>query len=306
MDHILRPVDELPKWGEERVAREMECRVAGSAGYCALALAALGDHPHVVGNVGNDARGVRILDALQRVGAETQAVALTPMPTAVSITLVNRHGERAFVTYLGHLPELRVESILESLGAYPALGHVIFAGYFLLPGIGGSGLIKIFRRCRERGGVVILDTGDDPRGWSTQTLRELRLILRHVDVFLPNDDEAEAITRQSRADRAARALLDLGAATVVVKRGPKGALYAQRTSLFRAPAFRVPVMDTAGAGDAFNAGFSFGLRQGWDARSAVSFANAVAALTISRGGRRYPSAREAAVLCGLGEGADTR
>ena len=63
-------------------------------------------------------------------------------------------------------------------------------------------------------------------------------------------------------------------------------------SIIQEPAYRVKAVDTTGAGDTFNAGLIYGLSSGWDLERCLAFANAAAAIAISRMNDRYPSAAE--------------
>jgi sugar/nucleoside kinase (ribokinase family) len=82
----------------------------------------------------------------------------------------------------------------------------------------------------------------------------IRDVLKHVDIFLPNETEALRLTGASSVKAAADELGKL-ARIVVVKRGSRGALVWKDGESFRMPALRARVVDATGAGDSFNAGF---------------------------------------------------
>jgi ribokinase len=103
----------------------------------------------------------------------------------------------------------------------------------------------------------------------------------------PNRSEATAhtgitITSLDDAERAARALRAHGPALVVVKLGAQGALWVNASGSAHIPAFPVPVVDPAGAGDAFTAGLTWSLLQGYAPTDAVRWANACGALVTTR------------------------
>lgn len=110
------------------------------------------------------------------------------------------------------------------------------------------------------------------------------------DYVTPNETEAEALTgigiaSVEDARRAADSLLDKGVGAVIVTIGEKGALFHSRSTSEHVPAFAVgPVVETTGAGDAFNGGFAVGLSRGLAEVEAVRFACAVASISVTRPG----------------------
>lgn len=108
-------------------------------------------------------------------------------------------------------------------------------------------------------------------------------VLRYVDVFLPNEVEATRITGEATPERALAALA-ARAGVVVIKQGERGCLAAHDARTCHCPAFRVPVLDVTSAGDVFNAGFLYAFLERWPLPEALRFANACAALSLSRPG----------------------
>jgi ribokinase len=110
------------------------------------------------------------------------------------------------------------------------------------------------------------------------------------DFVTPNESEAEALTgiavrSPGDAGRAAAALLAAGAGAAVVTLGENGALYRDGARLVHVPAFRAgPVVETTGAGDAFNGGLAVALAEGADPVEAVRFGCATAAISVTRPG----------------------
>jgi sugar/nucleoside kinase (ribokinase family) len=260
-------------------------RPAGSAGYAALALGALGVPLEAIGNVGNDVYGSLILDALGKAGASVERIQKTDSPTAISVTMTNDQGERAFVTYTGHLDKLCVDKVIRDVRSVPRRGYCLLAGYFLLRNLGPDGAIDILQACRAQGGTTMLDTGFDPQGWESSTVESIHRVLKEVDIFCPNYQEAVAVSGESDIAAAAHVLLN--------KHGDIGSWFASRTvGLVSERAFPVRAFDTTGAGDAFNAGVLYGLSNSWEPSRVLRFANAVAAITLSRKEERYPSLEE--------------
>jgi ribokinase len=85
-------------------------------------------------------------------------------------------------------------------------------------------------------------------------------------------------------EEAARSILTTDAQTVVVTLGAQGAQYVRKGDVKRIPGYKVNVVDTTGAGDAFNGGLAVALAEGKSLEDAIRFANATAALCVTRPG----------------------
>jgi ribokinase len=115
-------------------------------------------------------------------------------------------------------------------------------------------------------------------------------MLHMVDYVTPNESEAEAltglpVTSLEEAEAAARALRSKGAGAAIITLGDKGALYHDRKRTVHVPPFFAgPVVETTGAGDAFNGGFAAALAEGMDPVEAVRFGSATAGISVTRAG----------------------
>ncbi len=160
----------------------------------------------------------------------------------------SRDGKRAGVTYAGTIAMLERADLSDTL--LKSARHLHIGAYFLQSRLHADAP-ELFARAKALGLTTSLDCNYDPvERWDSN----LRQVLQHTDLFLPNEDEALAITKASDVPTAARALSSL-AQIVVIKRGASGALVAQGERQFTVPAIPVEVVDTTGAGDSFNAGF---------------------------------------------------
>lgn len=112
----------------------------------------------------------------------------------------------------------------------------------------------------ERPRLVV---GDTMNFWIAGKPDALRATLKLLDVLILNDAEARELTREANLVRAARAIIRMGPATVVIKKGEHGAMLVTEQTIFSAPAYPLETInDPTGAGDAFAGGFS-----GWIART---------------------------------------
>ncbi|HHY46737.1 MAG TPA: carbohydrate kinase family protein [Firmicutes bacterium] len=330
IDLVMAHLDDLPAWGTEATVTYMDPRTAGAAGYSAMALARLGLSPLCIGTVGDDAYGRQIRDELASAGAIVDGLLTTPgVKTGLGVALVRSDGQRAFVTYTGHLDYLDVDSILAAEAAagtrgpgFAATRYVLLTGYFLLPALGYEGTRLLLERWKSAGKTILFDTGWDPKGWDGKTVAEVKSLLQLVDIFLPNEDEGRALTGEEEPEGIARALAESVAGPVVLKLGPRGSLVFTRgeapalgeastqgqaskppEALMRGKPLYIPgipasAFDTTGAGDSFNAGVIYGLVNGWPWARILRFANQLGAIVISQRANRFPTAGE--VECKLG------
>jgi ribokinase len=116
-----------------------------------------------------------------------------------------------------------------------------------------------------------------------------RAILPLVDVLTPNQEEARALTgmpaeNRRQAERAAILLRQAGARQVIVTLGPEGCLVVSEGSTERVSAYAVNVVDTVGAGDAFNGALAVALAERRSLRDAAAWACAAAAIAVTRPG----------------------
>ena len=125
-----------------------------------------------------------------------------------------------------------------------------------------------------------------------------------ADFVTPNETEAEAITGIAVSDldgaaRAARALLDMGAGAALITLGENGAYFYDGIVEEHVPAMSAgPVVETTGAGDAFNGGFAAALSEGKGPVEAARFGTATAAISVTRPGTApsMPSRAESEAL----------
>jgi sugar/nucleoside kinase (ribokinase family) len=255
--------DADPRFGQhERLVRSIELTIGGSAGIMAAGAARLGLRVGLVGVMGDDTLGRFMLAELRARGVDVAACRIDrTRPTGASVVLT-RGTDRAILTATGTIADLTEGDV--PAGLIESARHVHVASYFLQAGL-WAGLPDLLRRARAAGTGVSVDPNWDPHGsWDAGLVDLLPLI----DVFLPNEPEARLMTGggdatalgpdPTAAAEAARRLRALGQDRVVVavKRGGDGVLAIDRDgSLIEVPAYPVEVVDTVGAGDAFDAGF---------------------------------------------------
>jgi ribokinase len=289
-DLILYPLSDYPAWGTEVVAESMDWRPGGVAN-ALLSLSALGIETTALANIGRDSIGDEMVSILKKSGVDVSFIERSEnIRTAVCVGLGREDGERSFVTYLGHLELFDIDLVMSQRDAWKEAQYVLVSGYFLLPALGFEGTMRLIDELHDEGKQVVLDVGWDTRGWPHGSVQNVRQLVRNVNIFLPSLNEAQAISGGSSPESCLEWLYEHCPGDVIIKLGDKGCIAKTKEGTFRYPAFSIEALDTTGAGDSFNVGVIFGFLSGWDIRKTLRFANAVAALAITRPrGAGYPT-----------------
>ena len=261
----------------------------GSAANTAAALARLGVACGFVGTVGNDTYGRFAVDSLTHAGVDTSAVGMTGhAPTVMVIVVVPPDGERLIYVWPpkgGAHAELSVETAESSVRDAEWL-HV--SGLCLRVSPAREAVLAAMERARTAGIPVSFDLNLrlENWGWDDGFRGVVERAVEQSDVVMgAASDEIVPLAGIDDPVDAATALAD-GDRLVIARLGPDGAVACSGDRTIAQPGFPVDVVDTVGAGDAFNAGFIAARHGGADVASAILWGNAVAALAIEQPGAR--------------------
>ena len=258
-DILVIDADPVPEFGQvEKLVGTIRLTVGGSSAIAACGLARLGLRVAHGGVVGDDLLGHVVLEAMRERGVDTSMVSSdAAIPTGATVHLC-RGDDRALLTATGTIDRLRAEDVPREV--LPRIRHLHAGSTAIQPRL-RPGLPALFREARAAGVSVSFDTNWDPdRRWEG-----IAPMLAAADIFLPNEREAALISGVDDPLSAARAIASMAEAAgrepgaeplvVAVKLGPDGALAVRGDEALRLPAERVSVVDSTGAGDAFDAGF---------------------------------------------------
>ena len=285
VDLILGPLAQWPRVGTETVLPHSEMRAGGQAGNTGLALAALGARHRVVANMGDDALGQWLRDSFAQSAPHwpRSAVAAT-----LTVGIVHPDGERTFFTTVGHLAQFNPDHVLSQLPEVAEVGDtVLVCGIFLSPLL-VAGCRRLFDTLKARGFNTALDTGWPNEGWDA-VRAQVASWLPRIDHVLLNELETTALSGLENIDDAAHWFLERlpPGATLVVKRGPEGAVAWRSDEHTLCPAEPVHVVDTIGAGDVFNAGYLYEHATGGSLAGSVRMGVRTASTAISTLPRRF-------------------
>jgi sugar/nucleoside kinase (ribokinase family) len=246
-DAVFVGLSSLPRLGHEVLAEDFSLDLGSSSAICAAGLAKLGNDVGFITRVGADLLGRFCLDRLRLLGVDASAAIVDPA-LRTGITAAISTTDRALVTYPGTISELAAADIPPDL--LRRFQHVHVSSYFLQRAL-RPGLGELFATAKRLGLSTSLDPGADPTDTWCADIREL---LQHVDIFLPNEVELAALTGCSSVKDGLRTLQN-GNTLTVAKLNKKGCAVLRPEGLLTVPAIPVVPVDTTGAGDSFNAGF---------------------------------------------------
>lgn len=274
-DVFSSPMPEVPPPGSLMVVDEIYPDTGGCAANTGVSLVKLGARVGLIGKVGNDIFGEFIIRDMTAKGLDASGVKVSPnFPTSRTIILPVIGQDRRFIHVIGANADLGYEDVdLEMV----AQSRALYVGGFLVqPKLDQTALARLFKFSKERGLLTFLDV-IVPAGKKYDVAGTVAEALPYTDVFLPNDDEAALLTGKDDPLEQARIFLEHGCGVAVITMGEKGAVVRTKRETLRAPAFKVEVVDPSGAGDAFDAGFIWGMLQGWEMRRTLEFAAALGA-----------------------------
>lgn len=230
-------------------------RVGGSAANAARAFVRAGGKASFIGAVGRDPWAGPLVAALRREGVVVHAVRKVGL-TARIVVLLDRHGERSFITHRGVADELAPEDLRDAW--WRGAGALHLPAYSLLASPLAEAALRAVVGVRAAGGAISVDLASrGPLLEHGLGVAWERIGVARPDILFANRDEAAALV----GTRGLRALLQL-AHVVVVKEGVDGCQVLYGVSPGRPQGDRLAVAtrplevaDSTGAGDAFDAGF---------------------------------------------------
>ena len=260
----------LPRPGETVHGRRFVTGPGGKGSNQAVAAARLGAEVTFVGRVGTDSFGDTAIHTWQTEGIDTAYVVRDSVnATGVAPILVEDSGENQIVVALG------ANLALSPADVDAASGALVKADVLVVQlEIDLNTVAHALEVARKHGVTTVLNPAPAAH------LDPATLAL--ADYLTPNETELETLYDHVPDDL--RQLVTVDSQTLIMTAGARGALWATMQESGEVPTFPVDVVDTTGAGDAFNAGLAVALAEGKPLPAAITFANATAALCVTRPG----------------------
>jgi len=282
-----------------------EMHGGGSAANVAVGLARLGIPVTFAGALGNDVYGNWVRDDLIREGVDVSGLhMLAGEFTVMVMALIQPDGERLIYVWPptgGAQLELRTQDV--DLASWPQARWLHISGICLRGEPARGTILEIMEQARQLDWRVSIDLNLRLEYWGLDavTRQTFERAIALSDLVLGNAEEELMPLARANSPQAAATALCQQQRTVVARLGSKGAQVHTKDDVFSSPAFPTEVVDTLGAGDAFDAAYIAAALRGEDARTAARWGNATAALKIERpGARGLPTLAELEAKLGYG------
>jgi len=284
----------LPKPGETVSGGAFSTAAGGKGANQAVAAARAGAEVGLVARVGDDSFGEQAIAGFVGDGIDVRYVTRdSGAPSGVALIFVDDGGENCIAVAPGAngraTPE-DVDAAEDLIGGAEALVMQLETP---IETVGRAAALA-----RQHGVRVILNPAP------ARPLNDE--LLANVSILTPNESEAELLTGvqvsdDAGAEEAARALAARGVDTVILTLGSRGAFVFESDSGELVPGFEVQAVDTTAAGDVFNGSLAVGLAEGMPLTGAVRFANAAAALSVTKLGAQPSAPTRSEIESFLGE-----
>lgn len=270
--------DRAPRMGETIMGNSFALGPGGKGSNQAVAAARVGGDVHIITRLGRDPFADMALQTWVEAGVKPEITQHSDSYTGAAYIFVEEAtGNNAIIICPGVAGRISTDDI--DANADLIAGAAVFMTQLEQPMPAAHHALKL---ARAGGAITILNpapAADLPDG-----------MLALCDYATPNESETEALTgipvvTINDAKRAAQALLGLGVGTAIITLGENGVLFHDGQLTEHIPAYNAgPVVETTGAGDAFNGGFATALARGETPIDAVRFGNATAAISVTRPG----------------------
>lgn len=270
--------DRLPAWSETFMGKSFQLGPGGKGSNQAVAAARAGAKVSFISKLGNDPFGDLARHTYREEGIDTRHLLATETATGAAAILIDAHtGENSIIVVPGACYELSPEEV-DGMKDLISDSAVFLAQLELALPTVEHGL----KLARSLNVPTILNPAP--------ACKLPESIFEYCDFVTPNETETEILTgikvaTQADAERAADVFLGLGVRNVIVTLGPQGAFVKNATARAYIPAYDAgPVLETTGAGDAFNGAFATALAEGTDLLDAARFGCAAAGISVTRAG----------------------
>lgn len=275
-DTVCHPVAKMPPPGGLTKTERVEFSIGGCSANIAVDLARLGVTSALSGRVGDDPSGREIRDRLKGSGVEISQLEVSQTAPTSSTFVLNVSGEdRRFIHCVGANGEYDGIQVTETAIRRARILYV--GGFCLLDSLTPERVVRLFRMARECGVATVLNVVFSE---TTDTMAWLHPVLPWTDYFFTNTDEAQRITSLTDPVKQAEALRELGTTTAIVTRGESGAVLMGPEARLRVGVYPVKPIDATGTGDAFSAGFLYGVLRHETVRRCLTFATAMGASCV--------------------------
>lgn len=287
IDIITSPIPSLPEKETSYRLDYVGLYTGGNAANFAASSASLGLKTGFIGLLGVDVLSRWLIEKMESYGVNCYIKQRDDVFSGVTISLTYSDGLRQFLATWGSNEFLSLEDF--DVGMVKEAKHMHRSGLWWGRRMLGEPNLKLFKYASTHEVQTSLDIGPRNPSW---TLRENDMIfdlLRYVDVLFANEEEIRFLAQKNKLKDCCKLCLEAGAKLIVLHLGGRGSMAFTKDVIVKGQAYDVKPLNPTGTGDVYNAAFVYGLIKGWNLNKSIDFANAAAAVHLTRVKPTYPT-----------------
>ncbi|MGL5082108.1 MAG: ribokinase [Microcoleaceae cyanobacterium] len=275
---LITQTARLPLPGETLQGHHFFIVPGGKGANQAVAAARLKTKTYMIGRVGDDQLGQELLVSLTKSNVQIDSVTISPQTSSgVALITVSHTGENTIIVIPGANGQVGSLEVQQLINILPDVSTVL-----LQLEIPMATIITAAEIAHQAGIIVVLDPAPAPELFPEE-------LYSLIDIITPNETEAHRLVGFEMIDeqaweKAGQILIEKGVKTVVIKLGSRGVFYMNQSEKVWIEPFKVKVVDTVAAGDAFNGAMAAALDRGLPIQESMIWGAAAGALATTKSG----------------------
>lgn len=280
-DTYAKSIDKIPKWDTLGTFDEVKYGAGGCAVNTAINLNSLGINCGVSAAIGKDLNGEFIIDRLKKRKIDTTNIIKTKNNTAITFAMISSNGKRRYLTNWGANDIFSIKDLVFSNIQKYSLIHL--CGTFAMKTFDGKQTLEFVKKIKKNKSKILISM-DTIFNTKVNCLKLIKDLFPYIDIFFPSIEELTLITGYNSIKKNIDFLKATKIPLTGIKMGKEGSIFIHNNNASYCSPFKVKVIDTSGAGDAFMAGLIFATLSEYSLNYSMIFSTACAANNIQHVG----------------------
>ena len=280
-DTYAKSIDKIPKWDTLGTFDEVKYGAGGCAVNTAINLNSLGINCGVSAAIGKDLNGEFIIDQLKKRKIDTTNIIKTKNNTAITFAMISSNGKRRYLTNWGANDIFSIKDLVFSNIQKYSLIHL--CGTFAMKTFDGKETLEFVKKIKKNKNKILISM-DTIYNTKVNCLKLIKDLFPYIDIFFPSIEELTLITGYNSIKKNIDFLKATKIPLTGIKMGKEGSIFIHNNNASYCSPFKVKVIDTSGAGDAFMAGLIFATLSEYSLNYSMIFSTACAANNIQHVG----------------------
>jgi len=276
MDIVLK-VGNFPQKGETTISNYFNLNCGGKGANQAVACSKLGGNVAMIGTVGNDLYGQKLIESLQKNHVDSSGVIIDKeAPTGIAVVLIENHDNRIVINQ-GANAYHNIDFIINFIRSKAKKGDILVSQLEIPVNV----VFSVLKAAKGIGMNTILNPAP---------VIEFPIeMYQYIDMLIPNEKEVEQLSgiipnSYENISKIRRFFQTLKVNELIITLGDDGCCYLNDNQIEKYPAYKTKVMDTTAAGDTFIGAYVAQIAIGVKVREAINFASLASSITVSRFG----------------------